>query len=86
MINAEGARSIAKKKQQKNEAARARVKKSRQATRGRAGALAVRARIQARASSGRNFVLCRSNKQACMRLKDDGFGCILLFNLALIWW
>jgi hypothetical protein len=43
-------------------------------------------RIQDRATMGRNFLLCRSNKQACTQLKSDGFGCILFFNIALIWW
>ena len=86
MINAEGARSIAKKKQQKNEAARARVKKSRQATRARAGAFAVHTRIQARASSGRKFLLCRSNKATRKQLKTDGFGVIVLGPITLIRW
>jgi hypothetical protein len=43
-------------------------------------------RIQDRATNGKNYLLCRSNKQARQQLKTDGFGVILLGPFTLIRW
>jgi len=43
-------------------------------------------RIQDRATNGKNFLLCRSNKQTRKQLKDDGFRIILIYKLTLVRW
>jgi len=42
--------------------------------------------IQDRATNGKRYLLCSSNKETRKQLKSDGFGCILLVNLTLVWW
>ena len=46
----------------------------------------VYSRIQDRAANGKRYLLCSSNKETRKQLKSDGFGCILLVNLTLVWW
>ncbi len=43
-------------------------------------------RIKDRAIKGKKFLLCRSNKQVSTHLQADGFGCILVFNILIVWW
>ena len=86
MIKAKEARDFTDKSKLKAAAIKDRQRKSRQAVKNRDLLPVVSGRILLRAKKGRNFLLCRSNKQACTQLKADGFGCILFFNIALIWW
>jgi len=42
--------------------------------------------VAKRASSGKKFLLCRSNKATRKQLKTDGFGVIVLGPITLIRW